>query len=317
MSQPGIPTLKDKVGLLLIYMKNFKPKDSHPASIGTRTTIIGIIANALLAGIKFLAGILGNSYALVADAVESSTDVFSSLIVWSGLRIARVPPDEDHPYGHGKAEPLAATVVAFALIVAALGIAINSIREIKIPHHAPASFTLVVLVLVVIVKETLYRYVFRKAQLLQSTVIKTDAWHHRSDALTSLAAFIGISIALIGGAGYESADDWAALFASAVISFNAVRLMRPALLEVMDTAPSGEVVRQILESAKQVEGVVGLDKCLVRKMGFDYYVDLHVIVKAELTVKEAHKIGHDVKDRLRSQHPHIKDVLVHIEPDIR
>jgi len=302
------------VGLLLIYMKSFKPKDSHPASIGTRTTIIGILVNALLAAIKGLAGIVGNSYALIADAIESSTDVFSSLVVISGLRIARVPPDEDHPYGHGKAEPLAASVVALALIVAAAGIAVNSIREIKVPQHAPAPFTLAVLVLVVITKETLFRYVFRTGESVGSTAIKTDAWHHRSDALTSLAAFIGISIALIGGAGYESADDWAALFASAIICFNAVRLLRPALLEVMDTAPSGEVVRQILESARQVEGVVGLDKCLVRKMGFDYYVDLHVVVRGELTVKEAHKIGHNVKDCLRSKHPHIKDVLVHIEP---
>src|SRR3989304_10017569 len=295
-------------------MKTLRPADSHPAAIGARTTIIGILVNALLAGIKFLAGILGNSYALVADAVESSTDVFSSLVVLSGLRIAQAPPDEDHPYGHGKAEPLAASVVAVALIVAAIGIAVNSVREIQVPHHAPAPFYLMVFVVVVITKETLFRYVFRTGQSVGSTAIKTDAWHHRSDALTSLAAFIGISIALIGGGGYESADDWAALFASGVIAFNGFRLLRPAILEVMDTAPSGEVVRQILESARQVEGVVGLDKCLVRKMGFDYYVDLHVVVRGELTVKEAHKIGHNVKDCLRSKHPHIKDVLVHIEP---
>ena len=294
-----------------------KPKDSHPASIGARTTIIGILVNALLAGIKFLAGILGNSYALVADAVESSTDVFSSLVVLSGLRIAKAPPDEDHPYGHGKAEPLAASVVAVALIVAAIGIAVNSIREIQVPHHAPAPFTLIVLVVVVITKETLFRYVFKTGKSLESTVIKTDAWHHRSDALTSVAAFIGISIALIGGKGYEEADDWAALFASGVIAFNGIRLLRPALLEAMDTAPSKEIVTQILGSAKEVEGVAGLDKCLVRKMGFDYYVDLHVIVNSQMSVKEAHKIGHDVKDRLRSQYPHIKDVLVHIEPDVR
>jgi len=298
-------------------MNFFKPKDSHPAAIGARTTIIGILVNALLAGIKFLAGILGNSYALVADAVESSTDVFSSLVVLSGLRIAQAPPDEDHPYGHGKAEPLAASVVAVALIVAAIGIAVNSVREIQVPHHAPAPFTLLVLVVVVITKETLFRYVFRTGKSLESTVIKTDAWHHRSDALTSVAAFIGISIALIGGRGYEEADDWAALFASGVIAFNGIRLLRPALLEAMDTAPSKEIVAQILDSAKEVEGVAGLDKCLVRKMGFDYYVDLHVIVNSAMSVKEAHKIGHDVKDRLRSQYPHIKDVLVHIEPDVR
>ena len=289
-------------------------KEIHPATIGTRTTIIGIITNALLAGIKFLAGILGNSYALIADAIESSMDVFSSLIVWGGLVVSKVPPDENHPYGHGKAEPLAASVVAVGLIVAAIAIAINSIREIQTPHHAPAPFTLAVLVIVVITKETLYRYVFKTGQKLQSTAVKTDAYHHRSDALTSLAAFVGISIALIGGPGYEEADAWAALFASGVIVFNGIRLMRPALLEAMDTAPSPEIVNQVLQTAGQVEGVMGLDKCFVRKMGFDYYVDLHVLVKADMSVKEAHKIGHDVKDRLRSQNPRIRDVLVHIEP---
>jgi len=295
-------------------MNFFKPADSHPASIGSRTTIIGIFANALLACIKGLAGIVGNSYALLADAVESSTDVFSSLVVLSGLRIAKAPPDEDHPYGHGKAEPLAAAVVSLALIVAAIGIAVQSIREIHLPHHSPAPFTLIVLVGVVITKESLFRFVFKTGQSVNSTAVKTDAWHHRSDALTSLAAFIGISIALIGGRRYEQADDWAALFASGVIAFNGIRLLRPAILEAMDTAPSSEVVEQVLNTAGRVEGVVGLDKCLVRKMGFDYYVDLHVIVDGNLPVRQAHKIGHDVKDRLRAEHSYIKDVLVHIEP---
>ncbi|OGC78759.1 MAG: cobalt-zinc-cadmium resistance protein [candidate division Zixibacteria bacterium RBG_16_40_9] len=296
-------------------MNQYKSVDTHPATVGTRTTIIGILANALLAGIKGLAGILGNSYALIADAVESGTDVFSSLVVLGGLRLSKVPPDKDHPYGHGKAEPLAAAVVSLGLIVAALSIAIQSIREIKTPHHAPASFTLLVLVVAVVTKEILFRFVFKTGLSLGSTVVKTDAWHHRSDALTSLAAFVGISIALLGGPGYESADDWAALFASGVIVFNGIRLLRPAILEAMDTAPSGEVTKQILQTAGQVPGVIGLDKCFVRKMGFDYYVDLHVIVDANLPVRKAHKIGHDVKDQLRRQYSKIRDVLVHIEPD--
>ncbi len=296
-------------------MNQEKVKEVHPATVGARTTIIGILANALLAGIKGIAGILGNSYALIADAIESGTDVFSSLVVLGGLRLSKVPPDKEHPYGHGKAEPLAAAVVALGLIVAALSIAIQSIREIKIPHHAPASFTLLVLVIAVVTKEGLFRFVFKTGLSLESTAVKTDAWHHRSDALTSLAAFIGISIALIGGPGYESADDWAALFASTVIAFNGIRLLRPAILEAMDTAPSGEVTKQVLQIAGQVPGVIGLDKCFVRKMGFDYYVDLHVIVDANLPVREAHKIGHDVKDQLRCQYPRIRDVLVHIEPD--
>lgn len=275
---------------------------------------MGVLSNALLAAIKAIAGILGNSYALIADAIESTSDIASSLVVLGGIKIASTPADDNHPYGHGKAEPLAAMLVAVALCTAAVGIAIQSIREILLPHHSPAPFTLMVLVLVVIVKEWLFRFVFRAAEQAQSTVVKTDAWHHRSDAITSSAAFVGISIALIGGPGYESADDWAALLAACVIVFNGYRLLLPAVAEVMDAAPDPGIVEQVRDVAGHVQGVVGLDKCYIRKMGFEYYVDLHVVVNGEVSVRSGHKIGHDVKDAVRQANPKITDVLVHIEP---
>ena len=281
---------------------------------GIKTTLIGVAVNALLAATKAIAGILGNSYALVADAIESTFDIVSSLIVLGGIRIAAVPADPDHPYGHGKAEPLAAMVVAVALCTAAVAIAIQSIREIITPHHAPAPFTLAVLVLVVITKESLYRFVFRAGMESHSTAMVTDAWHHRSDAITSLAAFFGISIALIGGAGYESADDWGALLAAAVIAFNGIRLLKPAIAEVMDAAPPPEVEEQVRRTAATVPGVTGLDKCFVRKMGLDYYVDLHVEVDGSIPVSEGHAIAHQVKDALRTSDRRITDVLIHIEP---
>ncbi|MDL1892323.1 cation transporter [Sphingobacteriales bacterium CHB3] len=286
----------------------------HPAYRGLRSTFIGIVTNTLLAAIKGIAGVVGNSYALIADAIESTTDIASSFIVWGGLKISALPPDADHPYGHGKAEPLAAVVVSLTLIAAAIGIVIQSIREILTPHHAPASFTLVVLVLVVVTKEILFRFVFTVGQSMNSTAIKSDAWHHRSDAITSAAAFIGISVALIGGEGYESADDWAALFASSIIFVNAYRILRPALNEVMDAAPPADIEHRVRKAAQQVDGVLSLEKCFVRKVGFSHYVDLHVTVDGDLSVRHGHDIARNVKQAIQAANPNVAEALIHIEP---
>jgi cation diffusion facilitator family transporter len=289
--------------------------NSTPIEKGIRSTVIGIVVNAVLAVMKGIAGYVGNSYALIADAIESTSDIVSSIIVAGGLRIASKPRDRNHPYGHGKAEPIAAMIVALSLFGAAITIIVQSIHEIITPHHAPAPFTLAVLIVVVAVKESLFRYVFRVAVDVQSTAVRTDAWHHRSDAITSAAAFIGISVALIGGSGYESADDWAALFASVIIIYNAYTLFRPALDEVMDAAPPSNIEEEVRKTALSVPGVVGLDKCYVRKMGLEYFVDLHVVVNGSQTVREGHFIGHTVKDAVCASNPRIADVLIHIEPD--
>ena len=271
--------------------------------------------NGLLALTKGVAGFLGNSYALIADAIESTADIMSSIIVYSGLRIAMKPRDLNHPYGHGKAEPLAAVVVSLSLMAAAITIVVQSIHEIITPHHAPEPFTLIVLVAVVLVKEGLFRYVLHVGEQSNSTAVKTDAFHHRSDALTSGAAFIGISIALLGGPGWESADDWAAMFASVIIAINAYRLFIPAINEVMDAAPHEAIESEIRRIALSVDGVLALDKCYVRKMGFDLYVDLHVIVQSDITVKQGHEIGHRVRDAICTTNPRVADVLIHIEPE--
>ncbi len=287
---------------------------TESADKGIRTTFIGIVTSIILAAIKGLAGYFGNSYALIADAIESTSDVFTSIIVLAGLRIAKKPADQNHPYGHGKAEPIVGILVAAALFLAAIIIIVQSIHEIITPHHAPASFTLIVLVLVVLTKEILFRYVIKVGKLVDSVAVKGDAWHHRSDAITSGAAFIGISIALIGGEGYETADDFAALLASGVIIFNAYRLLKPALYEITDAAPAPDVIIKVREEASKVLGVLAIDKCFVRKMGFEYYVDIHVIVDGNMTVYEGHDIAHRVKDDLIKTYPKISDVLVHIEP---
>jgi cation diffusion facilitator family transporter len=284
------------------------------AEQGIHTTIIGIITSIVLAAIKAIAGVMGNSYALIADAIESASDVFTSIIVLTGLKIARRPADETHPYGHGKAEPFAGILVATALFIAALVIIIQSLHEIITPHHAPAPFTLIVLVAVIITKEVLFRFIIKVGNTVDSVAVKNDAWHHRSDAITSGAAFIGISIALIGGPGYEQADDYAALCASAIIIFNAYRLFKPALFEIMDAAPSPEVINKVIETSLGVDGVVAIDKCFARKMGFQYYIDMHVIVDGNISVHRGHEISHKVKDELVDTFKNISDVLIHIEP---
>lgn len=290
------------------------PHSSSATAVGLRNARLGIAVNFLLALIKGVAGVVGHSYALVADAIESASDIITSVVVAFGFRMAGKPADENHPYGHGKFEPLSAAVVALILFGAAILIAVESINEIRTPHHAPAPFTLGVLVLVIVVKETLFRSVLRAGDMISSTALKTDAWHHRADAITSLAAFVGISIALIGGPGYESADDCAALIAAVVIAINACLLIRPALLELIDTAPDPELVSAFRRVAEQVPGVLGTHKCQVRKLGVDFFVDLDVLCDPDSTIRAGHEIAHDVGERLHAEFPQVRKVLVHVEP---
>jgi cation diffusion facilitator family transporter len=277
-------------------------------------TFLGLSVNAVLASGKLTAGILGHSHALVADAVESLADIFSSLVVWRALVVASEPEDADHPYGHGKAEPLAAATVSTILLLAAGGITLNAVREILQPKQGPAAFTLLVLFVVVVIKESLFRRVLREAESVQSTAVRTDAWHHRSDVITSVAAAIGISVALVGGKGYESADDVAAIVAAGIIAWNGWRLLRPALDELMDTAPDVKMREEIRRLAGTIAGVDRVEKCVVRKMGYHFFVDMHLEVAPDMTVQRAHNIAHSVKEKVRREIPAVRDVLVHIEP---
>jgi len=240
--------------------------------------------------------------------------LFSSVIVWRGLVVAAEPADADHPYGHGKAEPIAAAVVSTMLLLAAAGITIQAAHEILQPHHVPSSYTLLVLVVVVAIKESLFRFVMREGISVESSAVRTDAWHHRTDAITSLAAGIGIGVSLIGGKGYEAADDVAAVVAAGIIAWNGWRLLRPAMSELMDTSPDPAVAERVSSIAEATRGVVRVEKCLVRKMGNLFFVDMHVEVDPQMTVQRAHEIAHDVKDKVRSELPAVHDVLVHIEP---
>jgi cation diffusion facilitator family transporter len=280
---------------------------------GLRSSLVSIASNFLLAICKCTVGFVGHSFALVADGMESLSDVVSSAVVYFGLRVAIKPPDKEHPYGHGKAEPVAATVVALGMAAAAAVIAIQSINLIRTPHPLPRGYTLWVLLAVFAIKLVLSRYVSSVAHNIDSTAVRGDAWHHLSDAITSLFAFIGISAALL--TKDASADDWAALCASVVILFNAWRQIRSPLAEILDTAPPPEIEEHVRQVAASVPGVVGLEKCFVRKVGFQYYVDLHVVVDGDISVRSGHMISHRVEDQVLAEVDRAARVLVHIEPE--
>ena len=286
---------------------------------GLRAILLGIVVNLLLGAFKFLAGVFGHSHALIADATESFADIFNSLIMWRGVAVAAEPADEDHPYGHGKAEPLAAAFGAVMLLVAAIWIAAKGCWNIYqwangFHRQQPDWFTLVALGVVVLVKEGLFRFVSREGSDTDNVAVKTDAWHHRSDAITSVAAAIGITVALIGGPKWVCADDFAAVFAAFIIAWSGWLLLSPALSELMDRAPDPEVIRQIRDIAAGTEGVASVEKCFVRKAGHQLFVEMHVEVDPQMTVLRSHEIAHAVKDKVRDTMPSVGDVLVHIEP---
>ncbi len=281
---------------------------------GIRSAQAGLLVNAGLAVVKLIAGVLGNSYALVADAIESAADVFSSLIVWGGLRLSARSADESYPFGYGKAEALAGAVVALLMLGAAVLVAIQAAREIVTPHHAPAPFTLVVLVLVVLIKEGMHRRVRAVGSEVGSTAVQADAWHHRSDAITSAAAFVGIAVALAGGPGWEEADDWAALVAAGIIFANGVRVLRPAVADLMDRAPDERVVDRIAAAARSIDDVRLVEQLKVRKHGLAYYVDIHVQADPAMSLHDAHVLSGRVKSAIRTAVPAVAGALVHMEP---
>ncbi|MEQ1856621.1 MAG: cation diffusion facilitator family transporter [Longimicrobiales bacterium] len=290
-----------------------------PMARGIRTAQTAILVNAVLAMTKLVAGVVGNTYALVADAVESTADVFGSLVVWRGLQLAGREADDEYPFGYGKAEALAAAIVALILMVSALLITVQAAREIRTPHLTPAPWTLLVLVGVVGAKAALARHVGSVGNEIGSRAVQADAWHHVSDAVTSAAAFIGIGIALLGaryrgGSGWESADDWGALVAAAVIGVNGVLLLRPAVQDLMDRAPGKEVVDAVRRAAESVPGVLATEKLLVRRAGLCFRVTLHVQASARLTLHEAHVLSGMVKGAIRGSEPRVEYVLVHMEP---
>ncbi len=280
----------------------------------TNTAWMSLVTNLLFALSKSIVGFFGNSYALIADAIESVGDVFASALVLVGFHYTKRPPDENHPYGHGKAEPLITFAVVGLLVASAVIIVLQSIENIQTPHKAPETYTLWFLGIIILAKELSFRFVNKRSNETKSTSLKADAWHHRSDAITSICAFVGISIAVYKGDDWAQADDWAAMIAALFILYNAYHIFRPALGEIMDEHVYDDFILLIRDEAKQIPEIIQTEKCFIRKSGMRFWVDIHIQVDSELTVFEGHEIAHRYKDLLIKKHPEIENVLVHVEP---
>jgi cation diffusion facilitator family transporter len=276
--------------------------------------VMTILLNIGLMLVKILTGIFGNSYALIADGIESAADVFTSLLTWVGYHLSLRPPDDKHPFGHGKIESLTGIFSGLVLLGAAGGIAWMSVREILTPHHVPKWFTLPVLILVVVVKEAMSRRILGIAGEVDSRSLEGDAWHHRSDAITSGAAAVGLTLALLGGKKWAAADDWGALVACTVIVANGLRIISHSLHETLDGQVDRDLIEDIASSAANVSGVKEIEKCLVRKSGIQFFAELHVEVDPEMTIRDGHEVGHQVKDHLMNAYPQLMDVVIHLEP---
>lgn len=275
-----------------------------------------IFLNLLLSAIKFTSGIFGNSYALIADAIESLADVFGSMLIYFGFIYSKRPADKNHPYGHGKIEPLVTFLIIGILLISATIIIFQSIININTPHKTPSIFTIYILLGIVVWKEISYRWVIKKSKEVNSTTLKAEAWHHRFDAISSIFALIGISIAIIMGKGYEAADDWAAIIAALFIIYNCYSIFKPAFGEIMDEHLYPEVEHKINNISKTIPAILGIEKCYIRKNGMYFQVELHAIINAYLTVKEGHDLAHLLSDSIKEKIPEISYVLVHIEPHL-
>lgn len=289
-------------------------KTQHRATGGARLALRGVGLNAVLAAVKIAGGVFGHAYVLVADGAESVLDIFSSATAWAGLRWAARPPDANHPYGHGKADTLAALAVALGIFATAAGIGWGAVHKIMAPQTGPHWATLPLLAVVAMVKFWFSRRMQAAGQAAGSTALGAEALHQGADALTSTAAFVGISIAVIGGPAWKVADGWAALVACGIIIFNGARVFRRALDEAMDIAAPTALEKEIRAVALRVPDVRGLDKCRVRRSGLNLIVDIQIEVNGALTVRRGHEIAHDVKDALLRAPLAISDVSVHVEP---
>lgn len=295
-------------------MSGDRPQIDPQAS--RRIAWIGLIANALLATGKLVAGIVGQSFALVADAVESLTDVAGSAIVWLAMRYGDKPADVEHPFGHGKVEALAGLALSLLVLSAGVGIAVEAVDQIANPQSSPAAWTLLVLVGVVVIKELLARAADRAAHVAGgSSAGSADAGHHRADAITSGFAFVGIAVAVIGGPDLARADDVGALLAALVILWNGVRMAREPWDEILDRDCPG-IASEASRIALTVPEVLAIEQCHARRSGRGYRLVMHAEVDPEMTVDASHRVTGKVKAVIRSVRPEVMTVLVHVEPHL-
>lgn len=279
-----------------------------------RAAVLGLVINLLLGVVKLAGGLVSQSFALISDAVNSLGDVFTSAVIVWALRFAQRPADAEHPYGHSRAEGIAATQVALLVFLSALGVGWEAIQRFTVAHAPPPAWTLAIAAANVVIKEALYHYKVRVSRRTGSSAILANAWDHRSDAFCSFAVLVGLAVVRWGGPRWNSADEAAALVVVAAVLWSAGTLFVNSVRELMDLQAGDELVEQVRRAALNLPEVRGVEKLWLRKSGLEYFADLHLEVDPLLTVVEGHRIGHEVKDRLLAEFPVLRDVLVHLEP---
>lgn len=281
----------------------------------TRLSAISLVSNISFAAIKVFVGLAGNSFALIADGIESLADVLSSIVVLSGLRVSRKDPDHDHPWGHGKAEAIATLLAGIGLLASAGIIIYSASKGIRSPDEAPAIFTIPVLIGIIFFKHWLYRALAKGGKKHDSLALQAEAWHHLSDSLTSFGVLVGMAIAVFAGPGFEMADEVAALVVTLLIIYNALRLIRPSLDELMDRRIEDFRMHEIEEIAAGIDGIENLETITIRRSGRGFVAEIHMEVPPALTVEKSHYLSHLFKDRLlENKALKLTHVIIHVEP---
>lgn len=283
--------------------------------IAMKVSIISIIANVVLAAFKLVAGILAHSGAMISDAIHSASDVFSTFVVMIGIKIASKEPDEEHPYGHERMECVAAIILATILCITGLGIGKNALSNItgnSGEMAVPGVLALIAAIVSIIVKEAMFWYTRHYAKKIDSGALMADAWHHRSDALSSIGAFIGIIFARMG---YVMMDSIACLVICVFIVKAAYDIFKDAIDKMVDKSCSLEVEAEIRTIVMSVDGVKGIDSLSTRLFGNKMYVDIEIRADGEKTLNETHEIAEAVHDSIEAQFEKVKHIMVHVNPD--
>jgi len=267
-----------------------------------------------LAAIKITAGLMGHSYAVVADGLESAGDVFASGLVLLGLTLAAKPADWNHPYGHGRAETVSGLFVGFMLAFVGLGIAVTALRHVGAVTPPPADYVVWPLIASALAKSVLSGVKFHVGKRIRSTALMADAWNDSVDILSAMAALVAVSLTLVAPHRFPSADHWGAFAVGLIVIFTGLRVTRDTTLQLMDTMPDSATMANVRNVARSVPGVRGVEKCYARKTGLQYHVDLHLEVDPEITVRESHDIATHVRIVIKETLPWVADVLVHVEP---
>lgn len=288
-------------------MKDYRYKKSRQVSF------IGLFSNFFLFILKLIVGVLSNSTALIADAFHSASDFLGTLVVIQGIKISNIPPDDNHPYGHDKAEPIFTKIISILLIGTGALIGYNAFKLIFISGDIsiPSTIAIYVAIISIIVKEALYQYTYRVGKKINSNILIADAWHHRSDSLSSIAALIGIVFSILG---FSFMDPLAGIVVGIMIIKTGIEIYIEAVNDLMDTAPPKDVINKFKKNILTVDGVEEISSIKVRKYGSKLIVDLKIGVNPSLTVEKGHSIAAQTKEFIMKNNPDIKDVLIHVNP---